>query len=145
MSTDSPLTLHATTVAINGRAVMLTGPSGAGKSDLALRLIDRGAVLISDDYTVIEQHSGVAVASPPATIAGRIEVRALGIVSVPFVSSIPVDLLVSVADEMERMPEPGWYELAGCRVRTIVIDPRPASAPIKVEWALQQMTRGDAA
>ena len=46
-------TIHATCVAIRGRAVLITGPSGAGKSDLALRLIDRGAVLVRDDYTVL--------------------------------------------------------------------------------------------
>ena len=47
------VTLHATTVALGGRAVLLTGPSGAGKSDLALRLIDRGATLVSDDQTMV--------------------------------------------------------------------------------------------
>ena len=46
-------TLHATSVAIGGRAVLLCGPSGVGKSDLALRLIDRGATLVSDDYTLV--------------------------------------------------------------------------------------------
>jgi transcriptional regulator with AAA-type ATPase domain len=35
-------TLHASTVALDGRAVMISGPSGSGKSDLALRLLDRG-------------------------------------------------------------------------------------------------------
>jgi serine kinase of HPr protein (carbohydrate metabolism regulator) len=42
-------TIHATTVAIAGRGVMIEGQSGSGKSDLALRLIDRGGRLVSDD------------------------------------------------------------------------------------------------
>jgi serine kinase of HPr protein (carbohydrate metabolism regulator) len=44
--------LHATSVAIDGHVVLIQGVSGIGKSDLALRLIDRGAVLISDDRTL---------------------------------------------------------------------------------------------
>ncbi|MFN3389305.1 MAG: HPr kinase/phosphorylase, partial [Allosphingosinicella sp.] len=46
-------TVHASCVAIGGRAVLIAGRSGSGKSDLALRLIDRGARLVSDDYTIL--------------------------------------------------------------------------------------------
>ena len=67
--------LHVSSVAIGGRAVLIAGASGHGKSDLALRLIDRGAKLISDDYTIVEAKDGRLWASPPATIAGKIEVR----------------------------------------------------------------------
>ena len=73
-------TLHVSAVAIDGRAVLIGGRSGTGKSDLALRLIDRGAVLISDDYTFVHRVQGQALASAPATIAGKIEVRGVGIV-----------------------------------------------------------------
>ena len=72
---DGRETIHASTVAIEGRAVMIVGPSGAGKSDLALRLIDRGATLVADDYTNLSRDGDTLVASAPATIAGRIEVR----------------------------------------------------------------------
>ena len=40
---------HATSVAIQDSGIMILGSSGSGKSDLALRLIDAGATLISDD------------------------------------------------------------------------------------------------
>ena len=50
--------LHATCVAIGGRGLLLLGPSGSGKSDLALRLIDRGAMLVSDDGVAIRRGSG---------------------------------------------------------------------------------------
>ena len=67
----APVTLHATAVALGGWAVLLTGPSGAGKSDLALRLIDRGAELVADDYTMLVHDGAQLVAGSPATIAGR--------------------------------------------------------------------------
>ena len=131
--------VHATTVAIGNLGVMLLGSSGSGKSDLALRLIDRGAMLVSDDYTQVVVLDGALIASPPATIAGRMEIRGIGIVAMPFTSSITVRMVVSLGDEVDRMPSPGWRTIAGQRVRAIVIDPRPASAAIKVERALAQI------
>jgi len=131
--------VHATTVAIGAHGVMLMGTSGAGKSDLALRLIDRGALLVSDDYTDVVARDGDVVASPPATIAGKIEIRGIGIIALPFAPSIAVRMVVSLGDEIERMPAPAWRTIAEQRVRAIVIDPRPASAAIKVEHALAQV------
>ena len=137
--------VHATTVAIDGRGVMLVGASGAGKSDLALRLIDRGAVLVSDDYTDLARRGDALIATPPPNIAGQIEIRGLGIVDQAFATSILIQLVVSLGDEIDRMPEPRWRTMAGVRVREIVIDPHPASAPIKVERALKLFAMGDGA
>ena len=58
MAILSSETLHATTVSIGGRGVLIEGVSGAGKSDLALRLIDRGATLVSDDYSFLQRRDG---------------------------------------------------------------------------------------
>ncbi len=121
---------------------MLVGPSGAGKSDLALRLIDRGAVLVSDDYTDLSSASGTLTASPPANIAGRIEIRGLGIVEQAFAASTTIEMVVSLDHEVDRMPEPQWRTIAGVRVREIVIDPHRHSAPIKVEHALRRIREG---
>ena len=85
-------TLHASAVAIEGRAVLIGGRSGTGKSDLALRLIDRGAGLISDDYTYVRRVNGQALASAPANIAGKIEVRGVGIVELDTAADVPVAL-----------------------------------------------------
>ena len=41
--------VHGSAVAVDGGGVLLRGASGSGKSDLALRLIDAGAMLIADD------------------------------------------------------------------------------------------------
>jgi serine kinase of HPr protein (carbohydrate metabolism regulator) len=133
-------TLHATSVAIQGRAVLLCGVSGIGKSDLALRLIDRGAVLISDDYTLVKRVDGQLVATAPATIMGKMEVRGLGIVAMPHVADVPVALLVDLFDKVDRMPlEPLMRAVAGMDVRVVKIAPLEASAPIKVELALRTL------
>ena len=48
-------TLHSTSVVIEDAGVIIIGNSGSGKSDLALRLIDSGATLISDDVTLLKK------------------------------------------------------------------------------------------
>jgi serine kinase of HPr protein (carbohydrate metabolism regulator) len=129
--------LHATTVAIDGMAVMIEGASGSGKSDLALRLIDRGAILVSDDQTLVVRTGDTLLARAPAAIAGRIEVRGIGILAMPYVEDVPVALLVRVDGAIERMPERSVRNIAGIDVREVAIAPFEASAPIKVELALR--------
>src|SRR5687768_18567127 len=97
-------TVHATSVAIEGRAVLIGGRSGQGKSDLALRLIDRGASLISDDYTLVRRVDGRLLASAPATIEGKIEVRGLGLIDLPAARDIPIALFIDLDRPPERLP-----------------------------------------
>lgn len=136
MAVLSSETLHASCVAIGGRAVLIMGPSGTGKSDLALRLIDRGAVLVSDDYTHLRRDTARLLATAPATIAGKIEVRGIGIVTVPIVADMPVALIVVLDMPVMRLPEPGMRTVAGVAVPVVAIAPFEASAPLKVERAL---------
>ena len=138
MAVLSSESVHATTIAIDGQAVMLCGVSGIGKSDLALRLIDRGAMLVSDDYTILRRVNGRLLAAPPANIEGKIEVRGLGIVPMAHVQDIPVALIVDLFDMVERMPmETLTRVIAGVEVPVMKIAPREPSAPIKVEIALR--------
>jgi serine kinase of HPr protein (carbohydrate metabolism regulator) len=142
MTTVSSETLHASCVAIDGRAVLIEGRSGSGKSDLALRLIDRGAQLVSDDYTVLLRERGRLLAQPPATIAGRIEVRGLGIVEMPYAEGVPVALIVELADAVERMPpERVERRIAGVTLPEIAVVAHEGSAPIKVALALSRIGR----
>jgi serine kinase of HPr protein (carbohydrate metabolism regulator) len=130
-------TLHATCIAIGGRGVLLLGPPGAGKSDLALRLIDRGALLVSDDGVLVRTERGRAIAGAPATIAGRMEIRGLGIVEMPIMPDVPIALCITLAVP-ERMPPEvlPTCDVAGMAVPLLSLDPFEISAAIKVERAL---------
>jgi serine kinase of HPr protein (carbohydrate metabolism regulator) len=143
MATVSSETLHASCVAIGGRAVLIEGPSGSGKSDLALRLIDRGARLVSDDYTILVREGGGLKACAPANIAGQIEVRAIGIVEMEHLDTAPVTLLVRLVDHPDRLPlDPGERRVAGVLVPEIALNGHEVSAPIKVELALKRIDAG---
>lgn len=134
--------IHASCVAIGGRAVLLCGASGSGKSDLALRLIDRGAELVSDDQVLLTRDGDTLRASPPATIAGKIEVRGLGILAMPHRTAMPVSLLIQLDDPIARMPlDARSRTLAGIEVPVIALPAFEASAPIKTELALRELGR----
>ena len=132
--------LHGTAVSINGNGIILLGPSAAGKSDLALRLIDRGAFLISDDAVpIIVGPSGPELHSAP-NIEGRLEVRGIGIVPVAHVESSPLRLAVELSDPVDRLPEDGQCtDIAGFSVPLVKILPFEASAALKVEYALRMV------
>ena len=141
------LLLHATTVAIATeatlRAVLLRGPSGCGKSDLALRLIDAGACLVADDQTELSRRGDALFANAPATIAGLIEVRGLGIVRVEAAPAAPVALVVDLVppDRVERLPEGRTETLLGIALPLIALAPFEASAAAKLRLALRAFTR----
>jgi serine kinase of HPr protein (carbohydrate metabolism regulator) len=133
-------TVHASTVAIGGRAALITGPSGAGKSDLALRLLDRGFALVSDDQTIVRRDGTRLLASAPPAIAGKLEIRGLGIVDVETVSDVPVALLVELTSEIQRLPDDSRERpILGVALPLITIDAMTASAPSKVALALDRM------
>lgn len=128
--------VHASCVAIEGRAVLLAGRSGAGKSDLAMRLIDRGAILVSDDYTELRRFGGGLLARPPATIAGKIELRGVGLVEMEAAADVPVCLHADLDRAPERLPEVETIRMAGREIPSVAIVALEASAPLKLEYAL---------
>lgn len=130
-------TIHASCVSLGGRAVLIAGASGSGKSDLALRLIDRGATLVSDDYTIVVAIAGRLVASPPPTIAGRMEVRGVGLLDMRFEEGVTICLLVDLDRPPERLPHGAEIEVAGLDLPVIGLAGLEASAAIKVETALR--------
>ncbi len=135
--------IHATTVAIGGKGVLIRGAPGSGKSDLALRLIDAGARLVADDQTEIARVGRGLVARAPKTIFGKLEVRGIGIVKVRAVKQARLVLAVDLVrpDQVERLPDPEWVELLNVRIPLIRLAPFEISAPAKLRLALGVASR----
>jgi len=131
-------TVHGTSVALDGGGVLLRGPSGSGKSDLALRLIDGGAALVADDQTALSRKGEEILASAPPQIAGRMEVRGLGVIRLSAVSDIPVRIVVDIvpADEVERLPKPAETMLLGVALPVLRLAAFAASTPAKIRLAV---------
>lgn len=136
--------LHATAVALGGRAALLTGPSGSGKSDLALRLVDAGWRLVADDQTLLWRRGGGVLCRPPERLAGRLEVRGIGIVRMPALAAAPVVLLCRLVPggTVPRLPEPAVERLLDVPVPVVALAPFEASAPIKLRLAMARVAAG---
>jgi HPr kinase/phosphorylase len=116
------VTVHASCVML-GRAaepfgaradagVLLLGDSGAGKSDLALRLIQLGAILVSDDRTELFANGGALMARPAASLCGLLEVRGLGILALPYAQQARIALVVrlTASQHIPRLPATERYQ-----------------------------------
>jgi hypothetical protein len=133
------MTLHATAVALGEAGVLLLGPPGSGKSDLALRLIDRGATLIADDRVLLAHVGGQLYLAPPAPLAGRIEVRGVGILAVPYRPGVCAVMAFDLANPPERLPTPVGLSVGGVTLPCLALAPFEASAPLKVERAVAHL------
>ncbi|MEP4377830.1 MAG: HPr kinase/phosphatase C-terminal domain-containing protein [Alphaproteobacteria bacterium] len=147
--TECNIRVHATCVALpdaggGWAGLLLRGSSGAGKSDLALRLIDGGARLVADDQTELRSVDGVVMANAPRSLAGKIEVRGVGIVDLPYLDTVPVMLVCDlVAPELvARHPEPRFTCLAGVELQLLAVAPFEVSTPAKLRLGVVAVRHG---
>jgi serine kinase of HPr protein (carbohydrate metabolism regulator) len=156
--TERTVQVHATCVNLGqagkpfrapaSAGILILGPSGAGKSDLALRLIANGATLVADDRTEVFVRRGALYAKPPARIAGLIEVRGVGVLSIPYTEEVRLALAVSLVRKVERLPRAEKYlpprQLASikssCPLLRVIAE--EASAPAKIAAAVAAFSRG---
>lgn len=124
-------------VAIKGRAVLIEGTPGCGKSSLALALIDRGAALVGDDGVTLEAREGRLWALAPPNIAGELEIRNVGIVTLPAVEA-PVALAIVLREQAPRYVERiETVCIEGCQIPVIMLWPHSPVLTQRVEWALK--------
>ena len=140
--------VNGTAVAWRGLGVLILGPSGSGKSDLTLRLIDSGATLIADDVVELKRDGDLLLLSfppeGPSDLKGKMEIKGLGITSVPVAPpETPLGLVLQAtpADQVELIPESLESEWLGKPVTTLRIHLLEPSAPAKVRLALAKLTR----
>lgn len=131
---------HASSVEFEGKGIIIFGDSGSGKSDLALRLIDAGGKLISDDYVSVIAKDNILYAQTAPNIEGLIEVRGVGLVTTPFKKSMTLDLALELKPmgKIERLPEDSFFEEAGCKIPLYYFDGFSASALAKIRFILQR-------
>jgi len=138
--TDDSVYVHATTVAFDNHGVLITGPSGSGKSDLAVRLIDRGAVLVADDQTRLYLENNMVMARAAKPLAGLMEVRGLGILKFPHAAHCPLACIMDLTAEPARLPDQQAAEYLGHSFPVFRINAFENSAPCKVGLALKLVT-----
>ncbi|WP_045837220.1 HPr kinase/phosphorylase [Hyphomicrobium sp. 99] len=140
--------VHATAIAVGGRAALIRGASGSGKSDLAFRCLGLGlsavvqdrVMLVSDDQVLLRREGTLLRASAPPQLRGKLEVRGLGILEVDAVTEANVVLIVDLVREgpIERFPDP-WPSavILGLELPQIRLSPFEGSSALKLVAAIQ--------
>lgn len=144
--TDQAIQLHGTCVALGSVAAFLQGPPGSGKSDLALRFVmetppEEGAMLVADDRVCILAAESGLIASAPPVLAGKIEVRGIGILDILYRQDAELKLAVQLVERklVPRMPPDPlpMIRLANVEIPLLRLYPFDASAPLKLRLALR--------
>jgi HPr kinase/phosphorylase len=124
--------LHASAVIYGDHGVLILGASGSGKSALALALLARArsmnlfGALIGDDRIWIRHVSGRLIASGARDLAGVIERRMAGLLTVDCERAAVVNLVVEISDRgrsWPRMPDgPDVLTLEGIEAPRLALD-----------------------
>ena len=112
--------IHGTAVARGGRGVLILGASGAGKSALALELMALGADLVADDAVLLQKSGAGVCMRAPESIAGCIEARGVGLITVKPIVSAGLAFIVDLdKTEVSRLPRPHFRHILNVKIRLI--------------------------
>ena len=121
-------TFHGCALVLGRKGVLLRGSSGSGKSLLGHVLVERYqrnghfARWVCDDQVRLESRNGSLLAHAPGTTISKAEMHGLGIVDIAVEKSTRIDLLVDLADGIERMPD----------ISSVELKANPDDAPVKL-------------
>jgi serine kinase of HPr protein (carbohydrate metabolism regulator) len=148
---QSQIFLHGTCVSVGGDGVLILGEPGSGKSGLALRLIDEPGYgisgvllrseLVADDQVIVTRDQDRLMASAPASLRGKLEIRGLGIVTLATQPSVPLTLVVKLQEHsaIERLPDPATFDILGMALPRVEIDAKMTAAPARLRAALNSL------
>jgi len=98
-------------------------------------------MLVADDQCVLTPVDGLVHVSPPARLAGLMEMRGIGLVPMPYLVQAALYLVIDLVgrDEVPRLPDPRRITLEGIPVNALSLHAFDASTPIKILTALGHM------
>lgn len=118
--------VHGTTVALEGKGLLILGPSGSGKSTLALQLMAVGAQLVADDRTDLSKLGDAVFANCPEPILGQIEARGLGILTAAPYGAVELAAVVDLDREsVDRLPRSQFHDVMGVALPLVLGPYRP--------------------
>ncbi len=137
--TNTPV--HATTVSLDGKGVLIRGASGSGKTSLALSLMEKGAQLVADDYTHLEASGGRVMATAPSNIKGKIEVRGFGLITTAYVDHAAIALIIDIVPhaDVPRMPDEASDMLCSITTPRLFLGVHDVAASGKIHAVLKSM------
>jgi len=133
---------------VSRAGILLLGKSGTGKSDLVLRFLSQGGILVADDRVELFLKRNLLFGRPSASGAGLLEVRGVGIITLPHQSEVRINLVVDLNASPERLPSHAQF--LPPRKLGLAADRRPpliranayeASAPAKIAAAAAAYSR----
>lgn len=108
--------VHGVLVNVYGVGILISGRSGIGKSEIALELIKRGHMLVTDDAVEIKNIDGVLHGTSPYITSGMLEVRGMGIMDIAALyglSSILEEKTIDFIIELEEWNGEKDYDRLG--------------------------------
>ncbi len=135
-------TIHAGAVALGAHGLLIRGAPGTGKTALGLALVARWqaagrfAALVADDRVALSAAHGALIARPAERLAGLVEVRGFGIVSVPHLPAVRLTRVIDLGAAPERMPDPADAVLCGVAVARITLAAGQSEAGASALWSL---------